>query len=518
MTTSPYQNTSGDHYNGNYIPSSSEEVDVDQDMIYDQTHLIEKFHVDIEDDMFDTHEKLLEMHLPATSSATNDFLSFPSKTTFPTLTTTTTTTTAAAAAKRPTTKTIATHSTANSNSNKASPIKTTSATTAIENNKKHERQQKNNSNRHHVTSNNSKTGKKHAGKHHHQHVSGNAQKNVHNKDTIESFEESDDDDEMEEEDVEQQQHRRGGGGGGVGIKAGTNGGGGSNKKNNNNYRKGSAHSNGGGGSDDIDEHLELKSNKKIDFDKINDFDELSTVFEINKSTIKMASHNDSSIITEDGKLLSVSGGKKVAANIKDSEIHIVKPEKTYDGIVPPTPISTDSKIIEIKSSTSKQIDKGKKVAKRNSEVGEDYLDNSYTTTSSSSVSIEAAALIGAVPLGNVSAMPVQLNGIGGYLQRFFNGGTELDMKNWTNPPTLEFLNLIVAIVVWSARYPAVFWSTSKAFATVFSLQLIINGIDILLGFAGVSVLYKMQIVGQPLPLQVCDFFIVIPSCLIHNNL
>lgn len=39
--------------------------------------------------------------------------------------------------------------------------------------------------------------------------------------------------------------------------------------------------------------------------------------------------------------------------------------------------------------------------------------------------------------------------------------------------------------------------------------MIANGIDILLGFAGISVIYKLQIVGQQLPLQVC---VVINAC------
>lgn len=78
-----------------------------------------------------------------------------------------------------------------------------------------------------------------------------------------------------------------------------------------------------------------------------------------------------------------------------------------------------------------------------------------------------------------------------------------DAKIWSNPPSFEFLNFVIAVIVWSARYPSVFWGTSKPFATIFSIQMIANGIDILLGFAGISVIYKLQIVGQQLPLQVC---------------
>lgn len=64
------------------------------------------------------------------------------------------------------------------------------------------------------------------------------------------------------------------------------------------------------------------------------------------------------------------------------------------------------------------------------------------------------------------------------------------------------MNFVVALIVWSSRYPSVFWSTSKSFSLVFSIQMIANAIDLLLVFAGVSVVYKLQIVGQKLPLQV----------------
>lgn len=77
-----------------------------------------------------------------------------------------------------------------------------------------------------------------------------------------------------------------------------------------------------------------------------------------------------------------------------------------------------------------------------------------------------------------------------------------DLKEWSQPPSLEFINLVLALLVWSSRYPSVFWGTSKPFATIFSLQMLTNSIDILLGFAGVSVIYKLQIVGMQLPLQV----------------
>lgn len=78
-----------------------------------------------------------------------------------------------------------------------------------------------------------------------------------------------------------------------------------------------------------------------------------------------------------------------------------------------------------------------------------------------------------------------------------------DMNGWTAMlPSFEFMNFVFALIVWSSRYPSVYWNTSKAFAIIFSVQMIVNAIDLLLVFAGVSVIYKLQIVGQKLPLQV----------------
>lgn len=77
------------------------------------------------------------------------------------------------------------------------------------------------------------------------------------------------------------------------------------------------------------------------------------------------------------------------------------------------------------------------------------------------------------------------------------------MNGWTAMlPSFEFMNFVVALIVWSSRYPSVYWNTSKAFSLIFSIQMIANTIDLLLVYAGVSVVYKLQVVGQKLPLQV----------------
>ncbi|XP_024224587.1 protein tincar isoform X2 [Bombus impatiens] len=67
------------------------------------------------------------------------------------------------------------------------------------------------------------------------------------------------------------------------------------------------------------------------------------------------------------------------------------------------------------------------------------------------------------------------------------------------PITLEYLNYAIALGVYSVRYPAVFWSCNKPLATIFSFQLIVNSAQSLLAYIGMSVLYKVQVMG---PLKV----------------
>ncbi|XP_043251057.1 protein tincar isoform X2 [Colletes gigas] len=77
---------------------------------------------------------------------------------------------------------------------------------------------------------------------------------------------------------------------------------------------------------------------------------------------------------------------------------------------------------------------------------------------------------------------------------------QLDLEFETaGPITLEYLNYAVALGVYSVRYPAVFWSCNKALGTIFSVQLVLNVAQSLLAFVGMSVLYKIQVVG---PLKV----------------
>lgn len=96
---------------------------------------------------------------------------------------------------------------------------------------------------------------------------------------------------------------------------------------------------------------------------------------------------------------------------------------------------------------------------------------------------------------------VRLDGFAGMLQIFFGIEKPIDVNVFTHPPSAEFINLMFALLVWCCRYPAVFWSTTKSFATVFSIQMIASALDIIFSYVGVSSLYKLQVYSEAMPVQ-----------------
>ncbi|CAD5220303.1 unnamed protein product [Bursaphelenchus xylophilus] len=57
---------------------------------------------------------------------------------------------------------------------------------------------------------------------------------------------------------------------------------------------------------------------------------------------------------------------------------------------------------------------------------------------------------------------------------------------------LEFVNLFIALIVYAAVYPSVFWKLNKWFSFWFSLQLIVHSADIIYTYLGFSILYRIQ--------------------------
>ncbi|KAF7273201.1 hypothetical protein GWI33_014092 [Rhynchophorus ferrugineus] len=64
---------------------------------------------------------------------------------------------------------------------------------------------------------------------------------------------------------------------------------------------------------------------------------------------------------------------------------------------------------------------------------------------------------------------------------------------WGSSLSLEYINLVLALVIYSIRYPALFWSTNKSLGLIFSFQLFINGLHTLISYAGMSILYKIHV-------------------------
>lgn len=292
-------------------------------------------------------------------------------------------------------------------------------------------------------------------------------------------------------------------------KSGSGGGGG--RKHNN--RKDSHHADGGElprptnrkeksnrRGDDIDEKLELRPNKKFDFDRIGDF-EVSTVFEAPKNGKKNGATAAAANNHQAGKMhetvedipsghttLDEEHGRKNV--IKDSNIHIVRP---MDAIVPSTPLSTDSKIIEIKPSNGRNSGGIKKIKRFSGNVhetntrdaeyestiayaataGDDdddaYADegefkriglnenigngaddntNGVIFSSSSGVQIEAASLIGAVP-ANISTVPMNLSGLAGSIQRYLH--VEKEIGNY-NSFMRFFSSFLILLSIFTFRF------------------------------------------------------------------
>lgn len=66
----------------------------------------------------------------------------------------------------------------------------------------------------------------------------------------------------------------------------------------------------------------------------------------------------------------------------------------------------------------------------------------------------------------------------------------LEEEKW-GPVSIEFFNYALALCIYAVRYPAVFWNTNKYWGALFSFQLFVNGIQILLIYTGVCILYKV---------------------------
>ena len=83
------------------------------------------------------------------------------------------------------------------------------------------------------------------------------------------------------------------------------------------------------------------------------------------------------------------------------------------------------------------------------------------------------------------------------------------------PCSPEFVNYALALLVYSVRYPAVFWNTNKGFSFLFSLQLLANSLQNLVALGGISIMYKVQMLGPQNVLHKYEPFLLnTPICIL----
>ena len=74
------------------------------------------------------------------------------------------------------------------------------------------------------------------------------------------------------------------------------------------------------------------------------------------------------------------------------------------------------------------------------------------------------------------------------------------------PISPEFINYVLALVIYSLRYPAVFWYSKKIFSMVFAFQLFVAVFFYMFSFCSMAVLYKYQVTAYFHP----DIALVLP--------
>ncbi|XP_055378155.1 protein tincar isoform X2 [Condylostylus longicornis] len=219
-------------------------------------------------------------------------------------------------------------------------------------------------------------------------------------------------------------------------------------------------------SEEFDRSLEIKPDK-IDFNQFNE--EMSTVFDM----------------SQNNKMDGPTPTMPIRIYSKEYSSRELSEQQNFDTIStidPATVTTTNSKIIEIKKKIIKRmIDEELQV-----EIEPEYLISSLQNVSTTPKSQEVI---------------FRLAGFAGMLQNLFGVEKEIDVQVFNQPPSMEFINFVIALIVWSIRYPAVFWTTTKPFSAIFSLHMIIATIDIIFGYTGTSNLYKLQIVSEALPIQ-----------------
>lgn len=207
--------------------------------------------------------------------------------------------------------------------------------------------------------------------------------------------------------------------------------------------------------EEFDSELELKPERNVPFDKLNSFEmsSESIQFEVNKN----------------GRRQYQAQGTSSQQTSADSDVHVVQPQNPET-----VTFTVDSKITDIRQKNNNRR------IKRETETPSQQQPQPQ------------------IPLNPYEEQQQRhQHALAAFLGKFFGSQTpQMELRKWMAMPALEFLNLVVALVVWSVRYPSVFWATSKPFSLVFTLQMVANGLSIVYDYLGSSVLYKLQVVNE----------------------
>lgn len=185
-----------------------------------------------------------------------------------------------------------------------------------------------------------------------------------------------------------------------------------NKKNQNNNNNKSS---------EEEQKYEIKSDMDFDFDKMIDSD-LPPIFEgVKPSSEQMRPKKPNQRLrTTDSTYDERSPRPPRRHQIKESNIHIVKPEKVPENAIPSTPVSTNSKIIEIKPSPgSKNLSRK---SRHHSDVDLEFEiqsvdeDDFIIRDEVTGEIIRPSYLVGGIP-ENISLQYKELQGIAGFVQR-----------------------------------------------------------------------------------------------------
>lgn len=171
-------------------------------------------------------------------------------------------------------------------------------------------------------------------------------------------------------------------------------------------------------SSEEDRRYEIKSDE-IDFDKIIDRD-LPPIFEgVKPSSEQMKPKKPSQRRTTTEGPFEPPRSSRAPKRVKDSNIHILKPERVPENALPSTPVSTNSKIYEIKPSPA-----GKNLSRKSRQHSDSDLEfeiqsvdeDDFIIRDEETGEIIRPSFLQAVP-ENISLEYKELHGVAGFIQR-----------------------------------------------------------------------------------------------------